>query len=237
MWKKTPYWQLFKCASCKLFSVADWQLLCVFPEEPRDAFSLSLVGTFSRSDFTEGIRNCLFCQRAFVNPATKCKSQDPVLHMALTICGHRVEHWPPYKGKWSSLEMKHCMFIANSWAANLLVICANLSLAHWNISLSHVIWDDILSRSFIPSSCTKHASYQQDAPPWQAESNHHCVQLNLRMPCIYLLTISQVWTMFILLRSESVKKEGRIPCSARTGHGLRIRRQRLEQQTLYLLSF
>lgn len=95
----------------------------------------------------------------------------------------------------------------------------------------HLRWHSY-SWSFIPSSCTKRASCKQDAPPWQAESNH-CALLNLRMPCIYLLAISQVWTLFILLCSESVRK-GKIPCSVRTEHGLRMRRQG-PKQTLCLL--
>lgn len=129
---------------------------------------------------------------------------------------------------------KHCMFSANSRA--LSHICKSLlgSLKCQPIP-RRLRWHSY-SWSFIPSSCTKHASYKQAAPPWQAESSHHSALLNLQMPQIYLLTISQVWTLFILLHSESVKKEGKITCSARTGHGLRMRRQGPEQ-TLYLLSF
>lgn len=51
----------------------------------------------------EGIRNnvvvfCFFffCQRAPVNPGTKCGSQQLALCMLFTTCGHQAGRWPPH---------------------------------------------------------------------------------------------------------------------------------------------
>lgn len=45
----------------------------------------------------EGIRNnAYFCQRAPVNPGTKCGCQQLALCMSFTTCEHQAGHWPPH---------------------------------------------------------------------------------------------------------------------------------------------
>lgn len=95
--EKSQYWQLFNSVSYKLFSVTDWQRLCAFPKEPRNAFSLSLDGRYSRSHSGRRYqKRWLFCQRVPVSPGTRRVSWQPALHMPFPIYGRGAGLQPPH---------------------------------------------------------------------------------------------------------------------------------------------